>query len=113
MEYWSYPPSYDEIDAALNQTPGYGGEHQIVITRDAAMDELLLRIESSLDDSRAVETFRLDASQRIHTLLGLRTKAEIVPRGSLPRTDFKARRVIDDRAAFREMYAHIEAESDG
>jgi len=99
-----------EIDAALNETPGYGGEHQIVITREAAMDELLLRIESDLEGAEALERFRLDASHRIQKLLGLRTKAEIVPKGSLPRTDFKARRVIDDRAAFREMYAHLRAE---
>ena len=102
-----------EIDAALNETPGYGGEHQIVITRDAAMDELLLRIESSHVDAHTAEAFRADAARRIHRLLGLRTKAEIVPSGSLPRTDFKARRVVDDRAVFRDMNAQLEAEKNG
>src|SRR5947207_15982424 len=38
-----------EIDAALNQVAGYGGEHRIVITRAAAMDELLLRVEPAPD----------------------------------------------------------------
>ncbi len=98
-----------EIDAALNQTPGYGGEHQIVITREAAMDELLLRVEA--DDATLVngkaELFRSDVSARLQKLLGLRTKAEIVAKGTLPRTDFKARRVIDDRAVFRDMHAQI------
>jgi phenylacetate-CoA ligase len=102
-----------EIDAALNQTPGYGGEHQIVITREAAMDELLLRVEA--DEMIFVggdqERFRSDVSHRIQKLLGLRTKAEVVAKGTLPRTDFKARRVIDDRAVFRNMYAQIEADS--
>jgi phenylacetate-CoA ligase len=28
---------------------------------------------------------------------------EIVPPGTFPRTDFKARRVVDDREVFREM----------
>ncbi|WP_029354921.1 AMP-binding protein [Bosea sp. 117] len=102
-----------EIDAALNQTPGYGGEHQIVITREAAMDELLLRVEA--DDGTfangELERFRADVSHRIQKLLGLRTKAEIVAKGTLPRTDFKARRVTDDRSVFREMYAQIDAES--
>ena len=100
-----------EIDAALNETPGYGGEHQIVITRDAAMDELLLRIESDLEGTEALERFRANVSHRIQKMLGLRTKAEIVPKGSLPRTDFKARRVIDDRAVFRDMYAQIGTEN--
>ena len=28
-----------EIDAVLNETPGYGGEHRIIITREGTMDE--------------------------------------------------------------------------
>jgi len=101
-----------EIDAALNETPGYGGEHQIVITREAAMDELLLRIESNLESAESRERFRTDVARRIHRMLGLRTRAEIVPSGSLPRTDFKARRVIDDREVFRDAYAQIRADGE-
>lgn len=100
-----------EIDAALNQTPGYGGEHQIVITRESAMDELLLRIEAAeqVVASGGVEHLRADVAHRIQRLLGLRTKVEVVPSGSLPRTDFKARRVVDDRAVFKDMNARVEA----
>ena len=97
-----------EIDAALNETPGYGGEHQIVITRADAMDELMLRIEATADDAGGAEAFRQEACRRIHKMLGLRTRAEIVPSGSLPRTDFKARRVIDDRDVFRDLHDQIE-----
>jgi phenylacetate-CoA ligase len=100
-----------EIDAALNETPGYGGEHQIVITRETAMDELLLRIETDLEGAEALEKLRLDVGHRIQKMLGLRAKTEIVPKGSLPRTDFKARRVIDDRSVFREMYAQMRTEN--
>jgi phenylacetate-CoA ligase len=102
-----------EIDALLNETPGYGGEHQIVITRDRAMDELVLRIETNLEGEEALEQFRQTVAHRIQRMLGLRTKAEIVPAGSLPRTDFKARRVIDDRAVFRDVYEQIRTESGG
>lgn len=101
-----------EIDAALNAMAGYGGEHQIIITREAAMDELLLRVEAdegAFADGNAGQ-FRADVSHRIQKLLGLRTKAEIVAKGSLPRTDFKARRVIDDRAVFRDMHSQLQAE---
>ena len=104
-----------EIDAALNETPGYGGEHQIVITREDAMDELLLRVEANadifIDDSRGVERFRADVSRRIQKLLGLRTTAAILKVGTLPRTDFKARRVVDDRSVFREMHAQINSQA--
>ncbi len=104
-----------EIDAALNETPGYGGEHQIVITREAAMDELLLRVEAEhfagMKEAE-VALFRDDVSRRMHKLLGLRAKAEIVAKGTLPRTDFKARRVIDDRAVFKELNEQVQAGRD-
>ncbi|KAB1072650.1 phenylacetate--CoA ligase family protein [Methylobacterium planeticum] len=100
-----------EIDAALNATSGYGGEHRIVITRQAAMDELLLRVEADAtifaQGPDALEAFRRDTCHRLQKLLGLRAQAEILPPNSLPRTDFKARRVIDDRAVFRDMHAQL------
>jgi phenylacetate-CoA ligase len=100
-----------EIDSALNETPGYGGEHQIVISREAAMDELLLRVEASDETaahgSDALAAFRAEVARRIQKLLGLRAGVEVVDEGTLPRTDFKARRVVDDRAVFREMYAEL------
>ena len=103
-----------EIDSALNETPGYGGEHRIVITRETAMDELLLRVEITAEAAAAPDglaRFHDEVARRIQKVLGLRVRAEIVPRMTLPRTDFKARRVIDDRAVFRDMRAQIEAGS--
>ena len=99
-----------EIEAVLNEIPGYGGEHQIVISREAAMDELLLRVEATdkIFSEGAVEKYRDEVNHRIQKLLGLRAKAEIVGHATLPRTDFKSRRVIDDRAIFRDMNAHME-----
>jgi phenylacetate-CoA ligase len=38
---------------------------------------------------------------------------EVVDPGSIPRTDFKARRVVDDRAVFRDMRAELEATGSG
>ncbi|ABS70217.1 Phenylacetate--CoA ligase (plasmid) [Xanthobacter versatilis] len=100
-----------EIDAVLNQTAGYGGEHQIVITREAAMDELVLKVEAdpvTLALGRdQVDCFRGEVSRTVQKLLGLRAVVQVVDAGSLPRTDFKARRVIDDRDVFREMHAQI------
>ena len=73
------------------------------------MDELVLRVEASAEIMREGDggarrsAFRAEVAQRMHKLLGLRTVVEVVEHGTLPRTDFKARRVIDDRAVFREM----------
>jgi phenylacetate-CoA ligase len=100
-----------EIDAALNQLAGYGGEHRIVITREAAMDELLLRVEPTdglhQSGGETLEAFRKEVAHKLQTVLGIRTRVEVVPPSSIPRTDFKARRVIDDREVFRAMSAEL------
>jgi len=102
-----------EIDAVLNALPRYGGEHRIVISRESSMDELLLRVEadSATFNSGAdqIGQFHDEVVHKVQRLLGLRTIVEVVAPSSLPRTDFKARRVIDDREVFRDMQAQIEA----
>ncbi len=101
-----------EIDAALNQVPHYGGEHRIVITREAAMDELLLRVEADADTHAAgadrIAALRAEVARKLQTVLGIRARVEIVEPLSIPRTDFKARRVIDDRDVFRAMNAELD-----
>jgi phenylacetate-CoA ligase len=102
-----------EIDAVLNALPGYGGEHQIIISRDAAMDELVLKVEPDAPTNAsapALEAYRGEVAHRMQKMLGLRTVVDIVAPGSLPRTDFKARRVVDDRAVFRQMHAQLSRE---
>ena len=103
-----------EIDAALNQVSGYGGEHRIVITRDGQMDELLLRVEASPETQQRgaseLAAFKESVRHRIQTMLGLRAGVEIVAPGTWPRTDFKARRVIDDREVFRELNQRLALE---
>ncbi len=100
-----------EVDAVLNRLGGYGGEHRIVITREGAMDELAIRIEIAPDHAArgapAQARLREDAAHELQKMLGLRSRIEIVPPGTFPRTDFKARRVIDDREVFREMNARL------
>lgn len=102
-----------EIDAALNQIDGYGGEHRIVISREAAMDELLLRVESAEVIHRAgadaQERFRARVAHEVQKVLGVRAKIELAAPLSIPRTDFKARRVIDDREVFRALHAQLQA----
>lgn len=100
-----------EIDAALNQINGYGGEHRIVITRENTMDEIAITVEMA-DDCWALGEQRLNAfhnevSEHLQKLLGLRSIVEIVSQNSLERTDFKARRVIDDREVLRGMQARM------
>jgi phenylacetate-CoA ligase len=96
-----------EIEAALSQLSGYGGEHRIYITREGTMDEILISVEqdgeswSRGDDAR--KAFHATVATQLHKTLGLRSVVEIVAPNTHPRTDFKAKRVVDDRQAFAEM----------
>ena len=76
------------------------------------MDELLLRVEAECRrrsrGADAVQKFRAEVEHKMQKVLGLRTMVEIAEPDSIPRTDFKARRVIDDRAVFRDMHKQIE-----
>ena len=54
------------------------------------------------------EKFGREVAHKVQKVLGLRTLVEIVEPHSIPRTDFKARRVVDDRAVFRDMQQQIE-----
>jgi len=100
-----------EIDAALNELSGYGGEHRIVITREAAMDELLLRVEANPNTysqgAESISCYRAQVAAKIQKMLGLRAVIEVAEPGSIPRTDFKARRVIDDREVFRDLHKKL------
>jgi len=96
-----------EIHATLNRMEGYGGEHRIVISREGSMDELLIRLEpaSALEQqgADAVEQFRRQAKHDLERMLGFRVGIEMVAAGTFPRTDFKARRVIEDRDLYKSM----------
>ena len=99
-----------EVDAVMNQLAGYGGEHRIVITREGAMDELVVRVEAAAPLDPAGDGGRMlreDAVRALSKVLGLRAKVEVVAAGTFPRTDFKARRVVDDRDVFRALNAKL------
>lgn len=103
-----YPSTVDDV---LNAIGGYGGEHRIVITRAGAMDELLVRVEvdasTHLRGQETLAQFGRRCAEELQRVLGVRSKVEVCAPGTFPRTDFKARRVIDDRNLFRELNAKI------
>jgi len=100
-----------EIDSVLNQIVEYGGEHRICITREGAMDELILRVEPTAEvfaDSVRTQWFRSEVDRKILKTLAVRAVIEVVAPQTFPRTDFKARRVIDDREVFRELVRKLQ-----
>ncbi|MDQ6620401.1 MAG: AMP-binding protein [Pseudomonadota bacterium] len=104
-----------EIDAVLNDLDDYGGEHRIVITREGAMDELIVRVEAKAESAARgkehLAAFQKLTAARLQKMLGVRAKIDVVDPGTFPRTDFKARRVVDDRDVFRDLNARLRQET--
>ncbi len=101
-----YPSAVDDV---LRASPHYGGEHRILITRSESMDELTVQVEYdgqlAAQPERARDGWASDISQRLRTVLGVGAKVLALPPNSFERTEFKARRVIDDRDVLREARA--------
>jgi phenylacetate-CoA ligase len=94
-----YPAAIEDVLRAIE---GFGGEFRIIISRKEAMDELLVRAEiAAAHEPRRAEIERT-MRERLQARLGVRPRLELVREGDLPRTEFKARRVIDDRDLYRK-----------
>lgn len=92
------------IEDTLRAIDGFGGEFRVIVSRRETMDELLVRAEyaaSHAGPERQAALARL-MRERLRARLGVHPVVELVPEGTLPRTEFKARRVIDDRDLYHQ-----------
>jgi phenylacetate-CoA ligase len=94
-----YPSAVEDVLRAIE---GFGGEFRIVISRREAMDELLIRAEIASSHLHLRDQLSATMRERLQARLGVRPTLELVPPGTIPRTEFKARRVIDDREMYRK-----------
>jgi phenylacetate-CoA ligase len=93
-----YPSAIEEV---LRAVPGFGGEFRIIVSRKERMDELLVRAEYAAQVAD-LGAFEKTVRERLQAKCGVRPRLELVPEGTIPRTEFKARRVIDDRDLYRK-----------
>jgi phenylacetate-CoA ligase len=102
------------IENTLRLLDGFGGEFQVIISRQENMDDLVIRVEYALTHSSCdlLEAFGTMVRERLRTQLGVRPVVELVPQGTLPRAEFKARRTIDNRGLYRQSLNRIR-EDDG
>jgi phenylacetate-CoA ligase len=78
-----------EVERALLAVPGLAPHYQLVVARPDRLDELTVQVEGGADAAQVREA--LDAA------LGLGVRVEVLPAGSIPRSEGKALRVIDRR----------------
>src|SRR3989440_6171755 len=91
------------IEDTLRAIEGFGGEFRVIVSRRETMDELLVRAEYAASHAAEAPRAALAArmKERLRARLGVTPLIELVPEGALPRTEFKARRVIDDRDLYK------------
>lgn len=102
-----YPSAIEEV---LRSLPEFGGEFRVVISRKEHMDRLAVQVEYGPELAAAattaphrLEEFRRTVSDRLKARIGVSAVVELVPPGTLERTEFKARRIIDQRDLYTEL----------
>ena len=90
-----------QIERALLKIPGMEPHYQIIASRPQHLDELEVQVETSpalfSDEVKHVEEVKRSIEKHIHDEIGLRVNVSLVEPRSLPRSEGKAVRVIDNR----------------
>jgi phenylacetate-CoA ligase len=105
-----------QIESVILKRQGVSPHYMIVITREGSMDELEVRVEVTedfmakaaadvlkgcehdiLDDVVAVRSKVANLKNDIKEIIGITVKVTLVPPGSIPRSEGKARRIEDRR----------------
>jgi phenylacetate-CoA ligase len=96
-----YPSAIEDV---LRAVDGFGGEFRVIVSRRETMDELLVRAEYLPSHAEPARRAQLAATmkERLRARLGVTPVVELAAPGELPRTEFKARRVIDDRDLYHQ-----------
>ena len=78
-----------EIERVLLAVPGLEPHYQLVVERPDRLDELTVQIEGSVNADHVCA--------QLESTLGLSARVEVLPSGSIPRSEGKALRVLDRR----------------
>jgi len=89
-----------QVEAVLVGFPGLAPHYQIILTREGALDAMMVEVELAPDAGIADgERGRkaLDVSSHIKSLIGVTCRVEVKSPGEVPRSQGKAVRVKDQR----------------
>ncbi|MGB9617745.1 MAG: phenylacetate--CoA ligase family protein, partial [Desulfomonilaceae bacterium] len=87
-----------QIDSVLSKLEGIGSEYQVILERIDGKDFMKLRVEGELGlESSAFPDKALMVRDQIKKKILVTPEVEIVPYGTLPRSERKTKRIIDMR----------------
>ena len=91
-----------QVEYAIMSFPEVAPQYQIILDRPGALDTFLIRIELTKETSQDQNADLLELKNRIlekiHNITGLSPDLELVKPGAIPRTEGKAKRVLDLRS---------------
>jgi phenylacetate-CoA ligase len=85
-----------EVEHTLLQVEGIAPHYQLVVERPGALDELTVHCEPAIVGLDA-DDLRARAARALHERTGITIAVELVPPGTVPRSEGKAVRVLDRR----------------
>lgn len=86
------------IEDAIRSLPQVSDEFRVVVDHVDDMDQVTATIEPSVALAEGgITALRREVAKTLKSLLGIRIDVEVVERGTLPRTEFKADRLTDLR----------------
>ncbi len=89
------------IEKALLEVKGIEPHYQIIVTRPQHLDEIEVQVEMSRkvfsDEVRRLEDLKKNIEKHIERSVGIRVRVTLVEPKTLPRSEGKAKRVIDNR----------------
>jgi phenylacetate-CoA ligase len=90
-----------QIEYAVMCFPELATQYLIVVDRPSALDTFVVKVEltekASKDPALDPKALKTDIQKRIHIVTGISADVEIVKPGEIPRTEGKAKRVMDLR----------------
>ena len=91
-----------QVETALLTVEGTLPHYRIVLTTDKGLDQMGVEVEVSAevasDQVRVMEDLRKRIGQAIERIVGIRVGVRLVEPHSIPRSEGKAKRVVDQRA---------------
>lgn len=90
-----------QIESVLVGLDGVSPHYMLIVDRVKSLDKLEIQVELTeevfSDTVAEIEKLRDDIKEKIKSVVGINTKIHLVPPKSIPRSEGKAKRIIDKR----------------
>jgi phenylacetate-CoA ligase len=95
-----YPSAVEDV---LRAIPGFGGEFRIITSGAPSIDRLVVRAEHASSGAADESTAAAEVARILQARIGVRATVLLTGCGTIERTEFKSRRVVEDHGLFEKL----------